>query len=352
MLGDISYGLWGRIVLASYALTGYLGKLIVPVNLSAYYPFPFSPGNIPGAAVLYVAGCLLLLAGTAYSLKFTRKIFFGVTFFILNIAVILQFVPAIGAFMADRYTYIASIGIFYLAAEGANVVMMRSQIHRRLVTGAVVLLILFLAAGSMSRAGVWKDETLLWSNVLEHYPDVAFVYVYRANSRHMPTEYDSAMSDIARALELEPELGIGYYSRAYLESLHGDHNVAIRDYGRAIALKYKPVNAYSNRGSSYASLGKYREAANDYSSAIQLDPGYADAYFNRGNIFLTTGEFSQAEKDYDRSIALNPADGESLYNRGMAKSRLGNAMGACDDFRKADRLGFPRARDAVAEFCR
>jgi tetratricopeptide (TPR) repeat protein len=352
MLGDISYGPWGRIVLASYALAGYLEKLILPINLSAYYPFPFPPGNIPGTAVLYVIGCLALLAGTVYSLRFSRKIFFGATFFILNVAVILQFVPAIGAFMADRYTYIVSIGIFYLAGEGANALMMRSLMQRKLVAGTAVLAVLLFASGSWSRAGVWKDETLLWGNVLEMYPEVAFVYVYRANARIMPSEYDAAMSDIARALELEPDLGIGYYSRAYLESLHGDHNAAIGDYGRAIELKYKPVNAYSNRGSSYASLGKYREAANDYSSAIQLDPGYSDAYFNRGNIFLTTGEFSEAEKDYGKSLELNPADGESYYNRGMARSRLGNAMGACDDFRRAEGLGFPRARAAVAEFCR
>jgi tetratricopeptide (TPR) repeat protein len=352
MLSDISYGPWGRIVLASIALSGYIGKLILPINLSAYYPFPFPPGNVPGSAPLYVIGSVVVLAGAAYSLKFTRKIFFGVTFFILNVAVILQFVPAVGAFMADRYTYIASIGAFYLAAEGVNFLMTRYPAHRRIVAGAIVLVILFLAAGSRSRAGVWKDETTLWSDVLQKSPDVAFVYVYRANARPVPAEYEGAMSDIARALEIEPDLGIGYFSRAYLETFHGNHEASIRDYTRAIELHYKPVIAYSNRGSSYSSIGKYREAVNDYTAAIGIDPGYADAYFNRGNIYLTTGEFALAQKDYDKSLELNPLDGETYYNRGIAKTRLANGSGACDDFRRSDLLGFPRARAALAEFCR
>ena len=44
-------------------------------------------------------------------------------------------------------------------------------------------------------------------------------------------------------------------------------------------------------------------------------------------------------KDYNKAIAIDPQDAKAYYNRGIAKSALGDMLGACFDFKRANSLG-------------
>ncbi len=108
-----------RILFACFGFISYLFKLLFPLHLSAYYPYPIKGGeNIPVQYYTYLILLTALVAFVCYSLRFTKKILFGAGFFALTIFLVLQLFPIGGAVMADRYSYVPSIGIFYLAGEG------------------------------------------------------------------------------------------------------------------------------------------------------------------------------------------------------------------------------------------
>ena len=97
----------------------------------------------------------------------------------------------------------------------------------------------------------------------------------------------------------------------------GDYDRAIADFDRAIQLKPDDAVAYANRGWAYDDKGDYDRAIADFDRAIQLKPDYADAYAGRGWAYAK-GDYDRAIADYDRAIQLKPD-----YGLGLRQPRLG-----------------------------
>ena len=295
---EVSYGFYDRLLLAGYAAFKYIMTIIIPFKLSAYYPYPFSPGQALVIMTLYPLGILLLIAGILRTHRTTRKIVFGGGFFFLNIATIMQVFPLAGAYMADRYTYVASLGLFYLAGSAACFLSEKYDYRRsvkKIVIWAGVGLVSFMfAVMTWNRTSAWNNSVTLWTDVISRFPNVPFIYVYRGNARRLPEENTLALADFNKAINLNSDLGIAFYSRGYVYASSGDHEAAIVDYSRAIDLHYEPHLCYSNRGSSFTSLGQIDKALADFTHAIQMNPGYADPYFNRANVYLRLGQYRMA----------------------------------------------------------
>jgi tetratricopeptide (TPR) repeat protein len=62
----------------------------------------------------------------------------------------------------------------------------------------------------------------------------------------------------------------------------GDFDGAIADYTKAIELNPNNVDAYNNRGATKTTKDDLDRAIADYSKCIQLKPDDAKAYYNRG----------------------------------------------------------------------
>ena len=107
------YTIVQRVMFASYGVYYYIAKLFVPTGLATFHPYP--PLNaIPvifKAAPVFV---LILLAAVAYSLRSTKIILFGVAFYLVKIALTLQFVQVGSAIVSERYTYMSYIGLFMI----------------------------------------------------------------------------------------------------------------------------------------------------------------------------------------------------------------------------------------------
>ncbi|MCD4678987.1 MAG: glycosyltransferase family 39 protein [Bacteroidales bacterium] len=114
----LPYNFIDRIFLASYGFIQYIIKIIAPLNLSAYYPYPVDIGNdislIQYISPVLVIGVLILIIVLIKKKK--KELVFGLVFFILNIALLIKLfdIPYGNYLMADRYAYIPSIGIFIM----------------------------------------------------------------------------------------------------------------------------------------------------------------------------------------------------------------------------------------------
>ena len=75
------------------------------------------------------------------------------------------------------------------------------------------------------------------------------------------------------------------------------YDQAISDYGKAIEINPKYADAYTNRGDAYDSKGQYDQAISDYSKAIEINPRDAKAYSNREVTFFFKREYEKAWDD-------------------------------------------------------
>ncbi|MCY7348960.1 MAG: TonB family protein [Pyrinomonadaceae bacterium] len=104
-----------------------------------------------------------------------------------------------------------------------------------------------------------------------------------------------------------------YRQRADENVGKGDFDLAVSDYTRAIELNPKDAAIYLNRGRAYWNKKSFDLAALDYDKTIELDPKAAAAYFNRGDLHEKRGNVSQAMRDYQKAVELD-AGNESAKN--------------------------------------
>jgi protein O-mannosyl-transferase len=317
-----------KLVYACYGLVMYLVKLVIPTHLSAFYPYPEKIGNVlPGRMWLYPLLVVAIAAATYYTMRRTRKVFFGMAFFLVTVALVLQVLQVGGAVMADRYTYIPSIGIFYLAAEGFN----RLRDNRRLRLALTAMLTLYfgwLCVLTWGRAGIWHDSLILWTDVVGKYERIPFAFANRGYGYYKLGRYDEAVGDYNKTLELDPSDASTYHNRGVSYYRLRQYDLALADYNKALELKLDNGEVYNNRGAAFAALGRSDEAIADFTKAIALTPDYAEAYNNRGTEYAKARMFTAAIADFDKAIQLNPQYSDAVRNKELAARDMRGAQGA------------------------
>ena len=99
-----------------------------------------------------------------------------------------------------------------------------------------------------------------------------------------------------------------YFYRGISKNDLKDYNGAISDYTKAIELNPNYASAYNNRGNSKDDLKDYYGAISDFNKAIELDPNYANAYKNRGISKENLGDLNNACADWKKAAELGNTD--------------------------------------------
>ncbi|MEG3440421.1 toll/interleukin-1 receptor domain-containing protein, partial [Pannus brasiliensis CCIBt3594] len=108
-------------------------------------------------------------------------------------------------------------------------------------------------------------------------------FLDRGLAKYNSGDYQGAIADFDRAIQLQPDYANAYYNRGRAKYKSEDKQGAIADNDRAIQLQPDLAGAYNTRGVAKYDSGDYPGALADYDRAIQLKPDYAEAYNNRGN---------------------------------------------------------------------
>lgn len=167
-----------------------------------------------------------------------------------------------------------------------------------------------------------------WSN-----PDVGIQECTKAINTNLLTHYE-----LVHSLD----------SRGWAYRRKGDYDDAIRDYDRAIQLQPDYAEAYNGRGLAYYEKKEYQLAIQDYTQAIRIKPDYAEAFDNRGLACAASEDSCNSDKaiaDFDQAIKLNADFAEAFFNRGTVLVREGQFKGAIPDFTQAIQLrpNYPEA---------
>jgi tetratricopeptide (TPR) repeat protein len=306
--GIPDYNIFTRLIFASYGFCQYLYKLIIPIKLSAFYPYPEKETLTSGFWISLLIALSVAFAAF-YSAKKSKEYLFCFLFFVFNIILVLQILPVGKAIMADRYAYIPSIG-FFLAF---GIAVSNIKLEKAFIYIPLLVYVLFIGTLTFNRCKVWHDSFSLWTDVIEKYP----------------------------------EAGIAYNNRGVAFAEEKEYKQALADYNQAISIDSSHTEAYNNRGVSRAALKNFAGAKHDYDKAIKLRPNYPDAYYNRGNSFIETEDTISAIKDYTKVLSLNPNHTGALNNRGLAKRAVKDYKGAMEDFNKAIKI-YPANSEAYA----
>lgn len=334
------YEWYQRLAFGSNGFFQYIWRFVLPINLSNLYPYPdIINRTVPALYWLCVPLFIGIVALNLFIFRRSKVITFGLMFFIVNIALLLQFIPVGSAMYSDRYAYIPSVGLSVLLAYLMDLLVEKYQSKRNVFYIIFSIYTLLLCYLTIQREKIWHDSGTLWSDCVSKYPEAVIGWNNLGSYNNLLADSIYKKTDDSKFIEYK--------------------NKAIDCFSNGI--KYKPdyVHSFYNRGLAYMDLFKttndtayLTKALNDYNSAISFDLNFAPAFQNRAIVydckvdqFLSTGNrdsvlyyTSMAISDYNRAFDVDPTMYEIFINRGTSYGKMGDFRSAITDFEQYDAI--------------
>jgi len=258
----------------------YVQNFFLPFGLSAFYPYVEMAADFSRSFFRYALASAALLALTVWAARKHKNFAFGFMLFIVNIFPFLFLVPAGEIMTADRYLYIAGIGLAFIPAAFFRAIADNRPARCALFIMLLTSLAFAWTLQARNRAGIWKNGQTLWASILERYPDNETANLGMANAcfrGKMPACYQDYL---ARTLRINP------YS----------------------------TEAVSLLAISYALSGKTGLAEDLLKKAVAAAPANPRLLFNLSVLYHRTGKYALAEKTLREILLLNPAHPQALNN--------------------------------------
>jgi tetratricopeptide (TPR) repeat protein len=331
-----SLPLSGRLANAIVSYTSYLEKMAWPIDLSVFYPHPhhWAPGRIA-----YCFAVLALITALAVMGWKKRPWLFTGWFWYLG-----TLVPVIGLIqvgvqsMADRYTYLPSIGLFAAVVWGGGALLYRLRLPlwtgQALACSALVACLAF----SHTQISYWKDSRALFQHALAVTGENVIVLTnlgVEAVAEHRNAE---ARRYIEAALRLNPNDFYTWSAMALVSERMGNDAEAVNDYQVSLKINPNQSRPRFHAGRLLAKLGKEPEAIKEYEEALRLQPDVSDGWYLLGNLYAHQNRFPDAVGCYIKSLELLPDQADVHQNLAIALDAAGHPEEAVGQFNIALQL--------------
>ena len=289
----------------------------LPFNLSPFYELPTIGIDLPTEYYVAPIFCVLLGIVLYYSIKKNRIIAFGILFFLINLLLVIQIVSVGSAIVADRYTYIPYIGLFFIAAWAIDKYARKNA--TALVTGITVI----LAFLTFNQSLVWKNGASLWDKALKVAPS-ARAYNNRGNLYLKEKDFVSALEAFNGAINLNAIDDEAFGGRGNVYFNTGKPDLAIADYRKSLSLKPKSALVLDNLGTAFLSKQMYDSAFHCFNKALSIDTSFHPSLRNRGYTYMMFGNYKSALEDFTKFFTYIQ-DNQEIYNfAGTCYRQLGN----------------------------
>ena len=345
LYGMGQYGLLVRIAESFYGLAFYLWKTLIPLSLSPLYQRPDQPD--PFHWVFWLsAGVVVAITISVVALR--RRWPAGLTiwiFYVVMLAPVLGIVQFGPQLAADRYSYLACLGLALLAGA-AFMRLWHSSWARNLrpttlniVRATAATLLLALGYLSWEQTQFWRDSERLWTQAIDVDPNSSYAYTNLAGAMKTQGKVDEAIRYYGKAVSLSPDLALAHHNLGDLFLDRGDLDKAANAYRRALEIDPKSAKAYQRLAAVRAKQGRFEESVTLYSKALEADPNDASVHNDLGNTWMIMGQLEKAIEHYRKAAELESSRREPYFNLGnlmAAQGRMEQAIGYYQQALKID----------------
>jgi tetratricopeptide (TPR) repeat protein len=278
----------------------YLGKLFWPTDLAVLYPFT---RHLPLAEVLSAALLLLVIFGVvAFLAKTDPPLVVGWLWFFITLVPVIGLAQVGEQAMADRFTYIPSIGLFLLLAwEVPRLFAGNGRKFSVILKLSAALILAACLLATRRQLGYWQNSITLFTRAIQVTKNNVFA---------------------------ECNLGLAFAAQ-------GQTDEGILHERRAVQINPNYPAAQNNLGILLEERGKWDEAAVPLMAALKTNPQYDEAYYNLGLISLHRGRLDEAIARFQTAITLNPQYDKAVANLGIALAQQGHTDEAIAQYRRA-----------------
>ena len=336
-----SYSFGEKWVVGMYGYVTYLLKAFWWGKLSPFYPYPENKFDLPASFYTYIPLFLLIVGATLWSLRKTKTVFFGVAFYTVTIALVLKVVTVGSAILAERYTYVPYIGLFFIL--GCAFARLTPGFTRQVATSGLVLFAAACCYQTFQQTKVWKDTITLFTQAINHYPEANLPYINRAGEYRTRKQYELSLKDYNTADQVEPNYLLGIKGRALVLFDMNRYAEALRDFETLVKAGSQEALIFGKRGACLTYLQRYQEAIDSYNQGLVLNPNDGDIHNDRSSNYFHLKEYEKAIADYTKAIELKTDHADMLRNRGATYLLMARYAEALADFDACIQKGNPPA---------
>lgn len=290
----------------------YLGKVLLPVNLSVvYYPWKIDASTL-SAYLPDLLVCAVFILCWRFRRSWGRHALFG-----LGCFAVIMF-PALGFFdaqfltmwrVSDHLQYKPMIAVVALAVAGLATLLRNKTVFRCVAVG----LLLTLSVLAFNRAQVFATEERLLRDTLAKNPaawaahnDLGVILAKRG-------DYADAISHFSISLQFNPDNVDAHLNLAHAMALQGKFEEA--ETHLLAALKIKPDDSQLHREFARVleAQGENQKALRHLQTALVFSPEI-ETREELASLFYRTGDSRQSAAQFRRVLALQPDQLDALNN--------------------------------------
>ena len=311
----------------------YLFKTFWPVNLAALYPWPahWNLGWVFAAVAL-----LAVITIVAVFLARSAPYFVTGWFFFAG-----SLVPVIGVFplgphcMADRYTYLPSVGLFAALVWGAAELASRWRLNRALKAWSAAAGLAACAALCWKQVGCWRDSSILWAHCLAVNSENYVAHHSLGQALQHQNRLDDAIAQYREALRLRPSLVEAEVNLGMVLAMQGRTTEATNCFAEALRRKPDYAPACQEFGDALLDLGDFTGAARWFAQALRSNRSDIRALTGLGRVLSAEGRSDEAMVRYREAAALDPTSPEPLFFMGVESLKQGRVEEALASLTRA-----------------
>jgi Flp pilus assembly protein TadD len=314
----------------------YLGKIFWPTDLSIFYPHH---KYWPLEQVLLAAS---FLGGVSVLLFLMRRrwpfLLMGWLWFVGTLVPVIGLVQVGGQAMADRYTYLPSLGMFIIIIWGAYELTWRWRYHVIISSVAGSVAIILCLCVTSQQLEYWQDSETLFGHALAVTEDNYVAHNNLGLALEKKGQTDEAIRQYQEAIRLTPGFAEAHNNLGIALQNQGQLDEARSQFQEALRLEPNNAEIHNNLGASLSETGQTDQAIGQLQEALRLAPDNSDAHNNLGKALGMKGQTDEAIGQFREALRLNPGFAEAHNNLGIALRQRSQIDEAMSQFQAAIRL--------------
>jgi tetratricopeptide (TPR) repeat protein len=327
------YSLQSRLSNSLVAYFRYVAKVLWPDNLSVMYVFN---RHLPYWEPVAAAFFLVAISAVAARFWKTRPYFLmGWLWYLGTLVPVIGLVQVGGQAMADRYTYLPSIGLFVLFIWGACDLVRGWRHGPAFLGGLAWAALLACALLTGQQIQYWRNGGTLFAHSLEVDPDNFMARSYYASYLLGNHQLERARVECEKSIRLESKYETAHGILGNVLLLEEKYDQAAREL--AIALQMDPASSQGRFFYGMALLGQDRhaEAEQQFEIVLAADPVFPDAHYGLGRVLVKLGKPNEALAQFTEALRLAPRHPDARFQLAVLLAAQGKTAQAVSQYRLA-----------------
>lgn len=190
----------------------------------------------------------------------------------------------------------------------------------------------------------WRDSLAVLNNAIRQSPSSTDLRLKKAAVNIELGQWDYAVEEYGRVLELDPKNLAARYFRAYSNVNRRHYSQACTDYEAFLAESPLHMEARLGLATVLEKLGRETDARDELNRLVEMFPDSAVCHVARASFESVRGFVDLALYDWDEAIRINPTNTDYWVSKAELLIRERRFSDARSVLEKAVRQGIPRGQ--------